>query len=225
MNRSLFIVIPALNEAKIITSVISGIFDLGYKNIIVVDDGSDDDTAGAARTAGAIVCRHVVNRGKGAAMKTGIEMALIKGAEIVVTMDGDGQHSPGDVKRMEDLMIRADYDVILGSRPYDIRMPIGKVIANYLANFLTFILSGIWVSDSQSGFRAFTAEALKVFSNLGDKYEYDTEIIKEISANKLKFAELPIEVRYTDYSMQKVHKQGFINGVKTVYRLIWNMIS
>ncbi|MFH1183126.1 MAG: glycosyltransferase family 2 protein [Candidatus Moraniibacteriota bacterium] len=225
MNDKIYIIIPALNEEKIITEVIKEINEAGYNQIIVIDDGSTDDTFNKAKSVGARVLRHKINRGKGAAVKTGIEAAKIIGADIAVTIDGDGQHNPADIKKMVN-KIRQGSDVVLGSRLKNREeMPKLRVIYNFFGNLLTWYLHGLWVTDSQSGLRAYSRKALELIDTKSDRYEYDSEIIREIYRNKLKFTEIPIEVRYTEYSMGKTEKQGFLNGLKTVYKMIWNLIS
>lgn len=224
-QEKIFVVLPAFREGKIITAVIDEIRKTGYENIIVVDDGSSDNTSEKAKQAGVVVLRHKVNRGKGAAVKTGIEAAKELNADIVVTVDADGQHNPEDIKPMLK-KIKQGYDVVLGSRLMNNEgMPKLKVFYNHLGNFLTWYLHGLWVTDSQSGFRAYSRKALELIDTKSDRYEYDSEIIQEIYRNKLKFIEIPIEVRYTEYSMGKINKQGFLNGLKTVYKMIWNIIS
>lgn len=221
----IFIVIPAFNEEKVIADVINEIKNAGHVRVIVVDDGSTDSTFNKAKNAGAFTYRHKINRGKGAAVKTGIEASKLMGADIAVTMDGDGQHNPADIKKMVE-KINQGYDVVLGTRLRNReRMPKMRVFYNYLGNLLTWYLHGLWVTDSQSGFRAYSRKALYLIDTKSDRYEYDSEIIREIYRNKLRFNEVPIEVRYTEYSMSKAEKQGFLNGLKTVYRMIWNLLS
>jgi len=99
-------------------------------------------------------------------------------------------------------------------------MPSYKILANYLGNFFTWLIYGLWVSDSQSGFRAYSKKAIYLIDTKTDRYEYDSEIIKEIKRNKLKFVEVPIEVHYTEYSMNKKHKQNLKNGLKTLIKMI-----
>jgi hypothetical protein len=84
---------------------------------------------------------------------------------------------------------------------------------------------GTWVSDSQSGFRAFSRYAASLINTNADKYEYDSHVIREIRDHNLKFKEIPIKVKYTDYSMGKIHQQGFTNGIKTLLRMIWKILS
>jgi len=221
------IVIPAYNEAEVIQSVIREIKSAGYENIVVVDDGSADDTrARAAELIGKNALRHKLNRGKGGATKTGIEAAKILGADIIVTVDGDGQHDPKDIQKLIAPILENKADVVLGTRLIDpTGMPLHKIIANHIGNFFTWYLFGLWVTDSQSGFRAYSRRAADLINTKADRYEYDSEVIREIYIYKLKYIEIPISVRYTAYSMGKVQKQGFINGLKTLYKMVWNLIT
>lgn len=222
----IFIVVPAYNEEQVIQSVIAEIKSAGYGNIVVVDDGSADRTCQMAKEARITALRHKINRGKGAATKTGIEAAKLLGADIIVTMDGDGQHDPGDIQNLIKPILTGACDVVLGSRLHNPEgMPRHKIIQNKIGNILTWYLFGLWVADSQSGFRAYSRRAAEVINTRGDRYEYDSEVLREIYIYKLKFKEVPIRVRYTKYSMGKIEKQGFLNGIKTLYKMVWKMIN
>lgn len=223
----MWIVLPAYNEEKIIREVLREIQSAGYKKIIIVDDGSKDQTYEKAKEVpGVIALRHKLNRGKGAATKTGIEAAKLLGAGIIVTMDSDGQHNPSDIARLIEPIKNNHCDVVLGTRLKNPEgMPWYKILANHVGNAITWYFYGLWVSDSQSGFRAYSRHASELINTKTDRYEYDSEVIREIYLYKLKYREVPIEVRYTEYSMGKIQKQGFINGLKTFYKIIWNIIS
>lgn len=225
--NNIFLVIPAYNEATVIQKVLREIQAEGYENLIVVDDGSQDDTSKQAQEISGIrVLRHKINRGKGAATKTGIEAAKQLGAEIIVTLDGDGQHDPKDIAKLVHPLLEKKCDITLGTRLKNpAGMPWYKRAQNYIANALTWYLFGLWVTDSQSGFRAYSRQAAETINTRGDRYEYDSEVIREIYLHKLKFKEIPIKVRYTEYSMGKLHKQGLANGVKTLYKMIWKLLS
>ncbi len=224
-NISTWIVVPAYNEATIIAEVIADIRTTGWNNILVVDDGSKDETYKNARDAGAIALRHHLNRGKGAATKTGIEAAKFLGADIVVTLDGDGQHDPADIETLIAPIRNGGCDVVLGTRLKNpIGMPWYKIMHNWIGNAIVWYLYGLWVSDSQSGFRAYSRHAIKVINTKTDRYEYDSEVIYEIKKHKLIYHEIPISVRYTKYSMGKIHKQNLTNGIKTVYRMILHIL-
>ena len=226
MGRCVHIVIPAYNEAAVLADVVREVQAAGDYTIIVVDDGSRDATFNTARSLDDVIAlRHKLNRGKGAATKTGIVAANRLGADIIVTMDGDGQHDPSDIEALIKPILTGECDVVLGTRPkVKGEMPFIKIIANKIGNIVTWLLYGIHVSDSQSGFRAYSHFAATIIDTKADKYEYDSKVIREINNNRLRFTEVPIKVRYPDYSMGKPQKQGFINGIKTLARMIWGML-
>jgi glycosyltransferase involved in cell wall biosynthesis len=225
-DKKIYIVIPAYNEETVIADVIKDIRETGYRNIIVVDDGSADATYQKAKSIeSTVVLRHKINRGKGATTKTGIEAAKLLGADIIVTMDGDGQHDPLDISNLVDPIINSNHHVVLGSRLKNAEgMPFYKIAQNHFGNIITWFLFGLYVTDSQSGFRSYSRHAAEVINTKGDRYEYDSEIIREIYIYKLKYKEVPIKVRYTEYSMSKAQKQSLANGCKTVYKMVWNLI-
>src|SRR3989338_3232290 len=178
-EKTVYIVIPAYNEATVIFDVIGEIKKSGFHNIIVVDDGSTDRTQEKATLVdGVITLRHKINRGKGAATKTGIEAARLSKADIIVTMDGDGQHDPKDISSIIAPIVNNHCDVVLGTRLKNPQgMPMYKIIQNYIGNILTWYLFGLWVTDSQSGFRAYTSRAADLINTKYDRYEYDSEVI------------------------------------------------
>lgn len=224
-EKNAWIVIPAYNESEVIEDVIDEIRRSGYSHIIVVDDGSKDDTQKRAQRAGVIALRQRLNRGKGAATKTGIEAAKLLGADIIVTLDGDGQHDPHDIPALIRPILQNRFDVVLGSRLINPKgMPKYKIIHNKISNLLVWYFYGLYVTDSQSGFRAYSRHAAEVINTSTDRYEYDSEVIREIYRYKLRYTEVPIAVRYTDYSTGKLHKQNLWNGIKTLYRMIWRII-
>jgi polyprenyl-phospho-N-acetylgalactosaminyl synthase len=214
------ILIPVFNEESVIADVLREIRLAGYPDIIVVDDGSTDETYHKAlHTPGVIALRHFLNRGKGAALKTGIEATKILGADVVVTMDGDGQHDPKDIARMVRLIAEGN-DVVLGTRGMDTKtMPAWKILANKSGNFFTWLIYGLWVNDSQSGFRAFSHRAVESIETRTDRYEYDSEVIREIRRHALKYVEMPISVRYTEYSQTKAARQTLKGGLKTLLKM------
>ncbi len=224
--KAVYIVIPAYNEATVLGKVIDNIKKEGFSDIIVVDDGSYDATLAIAETHGALAVRHRLNRGKGAATKTGIEAALARGAKIIVTMDADDQHNPAEIKQLIEPIADGACDVTLGTRQFSKEhMPTYKILHNTVANLVTAMYAKIRVQDSQSGFRAYSREACLLLDTKTDSYEYESEIIRLIAIHRLSFREIPISVAYTPYSIGKLHKQNISNGIRTVYKMIWNALS
>ena len=223
--KKTWIIIPAYHEEAVVQSVIEEIRKSGFDNIIVIDDGSRDRTFNEAQKSGVVALRHRINRGKGAATKTGIEAAKKFNADVLVTMDGDGQHDPNDIYRLVAPIFEKRCDVVLGTRLRNTHgMPLYKIIGNYIGNFFTWYFYGLWVSDSQSGFRAYSRYAAEMIDTQTDRYEYDSEVIREIRTHRLKFREVPIAVRYTKYSETKAHRQNFTNGLKTLYKMILRVL-
>jgi UDP-N-acetylglucosamine---dolichyl-phosphate N-acetylglucosaminyltransferase len=214
-----FIIIPIFNEGKVVGKFLDEVKKAGYKNIIVIDDGSTDNSFEIAQSKGAYTLRHVVNRGKGAAMMTGFEAATLLNADAVITMDGDGQHNPKDIKGLIDGLDEG-FDAVLGTRVMTFKnSPFWRVVANFIGNFVTYLFYGIWVQDSQGGMRAYNQTAYQAIDIKNDRYEYDSEVIREIARHKLTFKEIPITVRYTTYSTTKPNHQTIINGFRMLLRM------
>jgi glycosyltransferase involved in cell wall biosynthesis len=189
------------------------------KEIIVVDDGSSDQTGEIARSKNAVVMRHLINRGLGGALGTGIEAALQRNADVIVTFDADKQHFPADIIKIIDPILKGRADVIIGSRMLENGgMPWTRRIANHLANLITSVLFGIRTTDSQSGLRAFSRAAAERIRIMANNYEVSSEICGEIKRHHLRFMEVPIRTIYTDYSLSK--GQGFGVGLRTLFRLL-----
>lgn len=211
-------VIPAYNEEKTIAGVIAGIKKYA-KHIIVIDDGSRDKTGETAKQEGVKVLRHAINIGLGGALGTGLKAAIMDDADVVITLDADGQHSPEDIPLILEPIIKNEADFVVGSRFLKKqKMPVFRKVANGFANFTTFVFWGARSSDTQSGMRAFSKYAVKKIEILSNGMEVSSEIIKEAKQNKLRVKEVPIRAIYTDYSLSK--GQGFIPGIKTFLKLI-----
>lgn len=216
---STLVVIPVFNEGSQIQQVISNIKKSGYRSILVVDDGSSDDTFQKIKQERVMFLRHFLNRGKGAAIKTGIAAGKILKPHILITMDGDGQHDPKDIDKLA-AKIKLGYDVVLGTRILKSnKIPFFKRIANLAGNLVTFIAYGLWVNDSQCGFRAYSKKAYQCINTITDAYEYDSEVIREIKYHNLRYIEIPIHMKYTTYSQSKPHRQTLLNGLKMAIRM------
>ena len=216
----LFIVIPAYNEEKSVGKVIDDLSKAGYHNIIVVDDGSRDRTAEIVRKKkDVILCQHLINRGLGGALGTGLDAAYVNGADIAITFDADGQHCVSDIPHMIKPIKDGKADVVIGSRMINHKgMPLVRVIGNWGLNVITWFLFGVWTTDSQSGMRAFNRKALGNIETRTSRMEVSSEFFKEIKKHELSLAEVPIKVIYTDYSMAK--GQSSLNAIKIVLKLI-----
>lgn len=225
-NWNIYVVIPAYNESKTIKKVIKEVRERNL-NIVIIDDGSQDETYKIAENSidnshcGSIY-KHVINRGLGAALETGIKAALAKGADIIVTFDADGQHDPDDIIPVSKPIIEGKADVVVGTRDFD-EMPASKKFGNNVMNAITRIFYGIHVNDSQSGLRAFNRKAAKVLDINSRGYGVSSEIIGEIKRYDLKVEEVPIKTIYTDYSMSK--GTNLMVGLKILAKLIINILK
>jgi len=216
-------IIPAYNEERVIGEVIDRTRSF-VDRIIVVDDGSSDRTGEIARGRGARVVTHCVNRGLGAAIGTGFAAAVQEQADIALTLDADGQHDPAEIPLFVEA-IGKGAEVVIGSRMLTQLkgMPFHRKLATFVGNFVTLALFGARVTDSQSGYRAFTREAIRKIDIKTNRMEVSSEIIHEAHAKGLKIAEVPIKAIYTDYSLSK--GQNFFVGLKTLAKLVVRRIS
>ena len=207
ITKDVYLVVPAFNEEKTVSQIIEGIAEKGY-NVILVNDGSKDKTLELAIESKRkypnqiFVVSHIINRGLGAALKTGMVVALNKGAKYIVTFDADGQHEIEDIPKVCKPLKEGEADVVIGARPFE-DMPLSKSFANYIMNALTLIFYGRNVKDSQSGLRAFTAHAADVINIVSRGYGVSSEFIKEISDKNLRLAEVTITTIYTPETQNK----------------------
>jgi len=193
-------VIPAYNTEKTIGNIIKRTKKY-VDRVIVVDDGSSDNTYQEAKKAGVdYILRHSINRGLGAATKTGMIVALKNDAEIVITLDSDLQHDPENILRFIECLKEKNIDIVIGSRFLgdNKKMPVIKKIGNSGLNFLGRLLFGIKSTDTQSGFRAFNRKALEEINFELDGYAISTEILKEAKEYNLKVEEIPIDAIYPE---------------------------
>ncbi len=213
-------IIPALNEKISIGSVI-----LETKkhtdHIIVVDDGSTDNTAEIARLAGAEVVRHDKNRGKGEALKTGFGLARNNGTKIIVTIDADGQHDPGEIPKVVEPILSKEADMVIGSRYLNgNNIPLYRRIGQRVLDRATNINSGINVTDTQSGFRAFAIDKVSAFKFGQKGFSIESEMLTEAAEARLKIKEVDIGVRYdVDCSTEN----PVVHGVKVLVNILQDM--
>jgi len=188
-------VIPAYNEEDNIAEVVKKTKE-NVDSVIVVDDGSEDDTAHIAEMMGATVVRHPVNMGKGFALETGIEKALEDDPDILVTLDADNQHDPADIPMLSNTLINENLDIVFGSRSLNGDMPLILRFGNWWLCKSAQVLFGTKVTDSQSGFKAFRRDAYEKLKWKSSHYSVDSEIIMNTGRNKLKHGQIPIKTLY-----------------------------
>lgn len=218
MNK-VIAVIPAYNEGNVIADVVrslNGVVD----EIIVVDDGSGDASGKLARDAGARVLRHRINRGQGAALQTGTEAALRRGADIVVHFDADGQHDVGDIARLIEPLQSNRADVVLGSRflGQARNIPTTRRLVLRAGRLFMRLFSGLSLTDAQNGLRAMTREAARAISITQDGMAHASEILDRIGELGLRYLEVPVTIHYTEYSLSRGQRSS--NAIRIVWRLI-----
>lgn len=221
----LAIIIPAYNEEKTIDTVIKSIPPrfpkISETQIVVVSDGSNDQTAIIAQKASVTVIEHDLNRGLGGALGTGFEYARTNNFDILLTFDADGQHNPNDIWPVLKPIVNKKADIVIGSRLRNHKgMPWYRIIGIWGLNIITFVFFWVWTTDSQSGLRAFNHHAIKNIDIKSNKMEVSSEFFNEIQRNNLKFIEVPITSIYTEYSLKKGQKNSNIFRIlsKLIYR-------
>ena len=191
--------IPCFNEERFIGSVVVKARKYVDK-VIVVDDGSTDATAEVAEAAGAQVIRHKKNQGKGVAIRSAFEWARDEGCTALVLLDGDGQHEPADIPTLLRPVLEGEADVVVGSRflAASGNIPRYRRVGQHLLTLVTNLGSRVKLSDSQSGFRAFSCKAINDMSFAEDGLSVESEMQFSIGRSGLRVAEVPIEVSYLD---------------------------
>lgn len=216
----LWIVVPAYNEGKRIGDTLRPLIQHGYRNVVVVDDGSRDNTREAAMHAGAWVARHVINCGQGAALQTGIDFALRHGAKVIVTFDADGQHSYDEIPNVIAPVEAGEADVALGSRflGKTIDMPKMRKWVLKAGILFTRVVSRIKVTDVHNGFRAFSRDAAQRIRITQNRMAHASEILDQIRNAGLRFKEVPVTIRYSAETMAK--GQSSWNAVRIAFQLL-----
>lgn len=216
----LWIVVPAYNEGNRIANTLRPLLDHGYRNVVVVDDGSRDNTREAALGTGAWVARHVINCGQGAALQTGIDFALQRGAKFIVTFDADGQHNFEEIPSVVAPVVNGEADITLGSRFLGKTIDMPKMRKWVLKAGIVFtrVVSRIRVTDVHNGFRAFSRSAAERIRITQNRMAHASEILDQIRMAGLRFKEVPVTVRYSAETMAK--GQSSWNAVRIAVQLL-----
>ncbi len=218
---SIYVIVPALNEARVIAETVVPLIRSGY-TVVVVDDGSADQTWTVLEKLPLVRIRHSVNLGQGAALETGMEYARRSGAEIIVHFDADGQHDPDQISAIIKPIQTHAADVVFGSRfllPSDIAaVPHLKRMVLRGGRILSGLITGVWLSDAHNGFRALSNKAVHAIRLRENGFAHATEILDEVRRAGLRYVEIPTSIRYTDYSQAK--GQPLSNAVDIAFDLV-----
>lgn len=217
--QDILVIIPVYNEGARVLRVVEDVKRAGFNRILIVDDGSTDNTKETLAHSEVHYVRHFINRGQGAAVQTGFDIAVEEKVEFVIVIDGDGQFNPANITRVAMPLIKNEADLVIGSRfKQHNKIPVLRRLYNWIASLLTYLLSGIYIGDSQSGFRGLNKHALESIYLRSSGYEFCTEMIREASDTHLRICEVPVDVYYTEDSLKK--GQSFATGVKTAGKLL-----
>jgi glycosyltransferase involved in cell wall biosynthesis len=222
--QNTFVLIPAYNEDQMIRSVIEELLPYGY-SLVVIDDGSLPGLYPLLKGVPVYFLRHRVNLGQGASLQTGMEFALSRQAQYIVTFDADGQHDAADIGRLLQVLADGKADIVLGSRfkPGASRnVPLLRKMLLQSARYLNYIFTGLLLTDAHNGLRAMTGRAAGKIRIRENGMSHATEFLSQIKKKRLRYAELPVSVRYSDYSKQK--GQTVWDGFRIFFDLILNKI-
>lgn len=224
LSASLWVVVPAYNEARVVGEVVRGL-RAEYPNVVVVDDCSPDETGRQALAAGAVVLRHPINLGQGAALQTGIRYALEAGAQRIVTFDSDGQHRVEDIAVLVQRQQETGADLVLGSRflGRTENIPRSRRWLLKMAVACTNVTSSVHLTDAHNGLRLFTGEAAGRMQIRQNRMAHASEIIAQAGELRLKVAEAPVTIAYTDYSLGKGQRMS--NAVNILAELLVDRMS
>jgi glycosyltransferase involved in cell wall biosynthesis len=221
-GKDIVVVLPAYNEDQTIKGVMDDLLSLGVQ-LVVVDDGSRDDTYRTVhdyveRYPGRVhLYRHLLNRGVGATLQTGLEAALLRRPQAMVTFDADGQHHAQDLYQVVRPVVEGQADAVIGIRDFK-KMPLHKKFGNTVMNLITLTFYGHQVADSQSGFRAFSPQAVRMMELHSSGYGICSEMVGEVFRHDLRLEEVPITTIFTDYSLSKGTDTKI--GLKILIKLI-----
>lgn len=204
VDNDVWVIVPAFNEGPALAAALGALCGR-YRHVVVVDDGSQDDTPQIAARLPVHLLRHAINLGQGAALQTGLEYSLEQGAQILVTFDADGQHVVDDVSVLTAPIRAGRADVVLGSRFLGsaVGMPLGRRLVVKGGVLFTRVFSRISVTDTHNGLRAFTREAATQISLRENRMAHASEILDQIRRSRLRYCEVPVRIQYSPRTLAK----------------------
>ena len=215
----ILVAIPAYNAEKSLPRLVAQLKEIPLvSSVLVVDDGSCDDTAAVARKSGATVISFETNFGKGASLKTAFRYAIVKGYDYVITMDADLQHEISTIPAMIETTVKEGADLVIGSRRKDSEaMPFDRLLSNRLTSIVTSLLCNRLVDDSQCGFRVLKVKALENLKLECDKFDLETEVLLKASRYGFRITSHPIP---SIYNKGRSHVNRFVDTCRFL-RLMW----
>jgi glycosyltransferase involved in cell wall biosynthesis len=220
MTPSIFVIVPSYNEGPVLRDGLEPLMDAGY-DIVVIDDGSTDDTDEVLAGLDVHAIRHPVNLGQGAALQTGMDYAVECGADIVVHFDADGQHRAEEIESLMAPVLSGEADVVLGSRFLRgvdaMEVPARRRFVLRIARVVNGLFTGVWLTDAHNGFRVLSRRAAQSIRLTENRMAHASEILFQIRRAGLRYVERPTTVVYTAYSQEK--GQSSWNGIRIVIDL------
>lgn len=218
--KEVAVLIPALNASETIGRVIAGVTrHIAVGRIIVVDDGSSDQTSSVATSLGVRVVKHTINRGKGAALQSGFDVFLQTPYDALLTLDADLQHPPEFIPDFIDQYSSGRFDLIIGDRLHNKKgMPLHRMLSNTITTFLVSARTAMNISDSQSGYRLIDRRVLEAVRLESEGFEAETEFIIKAAARGFRFGSVPIETVYAGEKSHMTHVSTTINFVKILFQ-------
>lgn len=227
LKKQIYFVIPAYNEGKAIENVLKDLVEKGYQNLVVINDGSKDNTSKVVqelKLKQITLLEHVINRGQGAALQTGMTYCLKqKDCKYIVHFDSDGQMRISDLPKFLAPLEKGMCDIALGSR-FLLKesrklVPTKKIILLKTALVVTWVLSRIWLTDTHNGYRVMNKRAAAKIDITMDGFEHASEILDEISKKRIPYREVPVYIDYTEYAKQKGQKIS--NSIKIFLKMFF----
>jgi glycosyltransferase involved in cell wall biosynthesis len=215
------VVIPVHNEATVVADVVRSVRK-HYPTVVCVDDASTDGSADEVLAGGALLVRHPFNLGQGAALRTGLEYGLVEtSSRYFVTFDADGQHDVDDIAQMIDILDREQAQIVFGSRFLDTRTQLGlaKHAVLRLAVKYTRMSTGLALTDTHNGLRCFTREVAAALDITMNGMAHASELVTIVANKGFRYAEVPVHIRYTDYSRSK--GQSLMNSVNILFDIFF----